>query len=513
MASNHDLDIKKTGDENYQIGNRVIDKNGDLDLLPSAAKQLLDIQKLAYKLRSELDLIIRKINMLKLKKLQLKKEKEYLEKYCPSEIETTAWCVSYNENLSGITKTIEIDGVLERDVLTDQIRNDTGVWIPATQNQSEPDRNIDSILQHPLATSEHATWFNLAILPARQRENWRYRVGTIATKTSNNSCTVALDGHAVFDEFTKRLTTDKPIFPDQKTAAITCSFEYSPCNGRAFTVGDRVIVKNPGVVIGFYSNPKKCHMGKWSDVLGFGDDGTLDEIGIPTDIQAQGGFSRAFYTLDYSDTGDKRTFARVFTDDDLSRVANFVALVGNTRIDYVQSYHRSLSGHSNEVIYAGGDWTIEEEINLSESVGTTCNFGDCYSHSSSYTWTRNFTRIAGVITEIVTVNRSYSCSAKQFFVDDDTGSAVLTRSFTGSGEWTGELPEQRTGQATATGAYSELYGVDVRDGSFSGIVTGPHWIVPGQWNRPYDYPMFLQNSGYGGWTKISDTRYEIEFTV
>lgn len=219
---------------------------------------LNQLTKNNYELFAKCNIETKKLNNFKLLQTILNKDISYLEKYCPNEIQTVAWCVSYNENLTGQTKTIEIDYALSRDVLTGQIKNNTGVWIPATQNQTSTTAP-DSVLQNTLATSAHATWFNLAMLPAVQRDAMRYRVATIISidKTTNN-CVVQMEGQSSIDSEKLSYLSDLPIFPGQNNNELNCSIFYPPCNAEVFESGDKVIVATNNTVIGFYSNPRKC---------------------------------------------------------------------------------------------------------------------------------------------------------------------------------------------------------------------------------------------------------------
>ncbi len=241
-----------------QLPLETIQEGDDGHIIQTDFNAVTEANKNALKKRAELDAIDRKINQIKLYKEALTKEIAMLDAYCPSSISARAWCVAYNEDLSGETKIIEVDYAIERDLLTDQIRNDTGFWIPATQEQTVP-TPADTILQHPSATSEHAAWFNIAMLPGAQRDQPLYRVGTIiSVDESSNTCIVDLDGQSTLSEHRSRYLPNQPIHPDQDPASVTCGIYYPPCNAKAFNVNDRVIVEDGNLVIGFYSHPVKC---------------------------------------------------------------------------------------------------------------------------------------------------------------------------------------------------------------------------------------------------------------
>jgi hypothetical protein len=216
-----------------------------------------------YKARLAYDKAAHDEKRAKLQKTGLEKEKEYLEKYCPADFETTAWCPQFNESLTGTVQTIEIDYLLERDVITNQIRRDTGFWLVDPVNHFNP---VNTQLQHPLASSAHANWFNLAIAPAVQRDAPRFRVATIIDAAAHR---IQFDGQYDTEEFTTRLANEAPIFPAfngvQQEFYTDARFLY-PC-ADIYEDGDRVIVemapydiapfKTP-TVVGFYSNPRQC---------------------------------------------------------------------------------------------------------------------------------------------------------------------------------------------------------------------------------------------------------------
>ena len=163
-----EIKLKKRGDDNLNIGDPIIERDGDLSFLPSSFAELSAAQEYVFKKRRELDVVVLEIKRLKLLKLSSEKEISNLDRYAPNEIETTAWCVAYNEELTGETKSIEVDYAVIRDPLTDQIRTD-GIWLPG---ETEPPTDI---LRHPMAGSVHSTWFDVAIAPGAQAHKLPYR--------------------------------------------------------------------------------------------------------------------------------------------------------------------------------------------------------------------------------------------------------------------------------------------------------------------------------------------------
>lgn len=226
-------------------------------------KILVELQTKAFQSKFEYDALAGQEKRIKLKIMGMVKDLFYLEKYCPKEFEANAWCVAYKEDLSGTLKSIEIDYLMERDVITDFPRNDTGFWLPETVQAP------DSQLKHPLALSVHAVWFNLAMYPAAQRDKGRYRIATITglDKTADK-CDLTFEGHYTFQDVST-LADDQIVFPlfdgngAQQQNYSGADIVYMTCNAEAFEVGDKVIVDLHGgvgvpTVIGFYDNPRQC---------------------------------------------------------------------------------------------------------------------------------------------------------------------------------------------------------------------------------------------------------------
>ncbi len=231
-----------------------------------------------FKAQAAVELCDNEIKRLKLKKTSLEKEKAYLEKNCPRSIETTAWCVEYNEDLTGEMESIEVDYLLERDPITNQIRNDTGVWLPGLKKAPA------NKLQHILATSSFAAWFNLCMAPAMQRHKGMYRIATVSglddPSNDGTKCNIEFIGRYDIDKYNEKIISDKPILPNfistmdasagygggnivsQQIKYSGGEIVYMDSDAAAFEDGDKVIVdlhKGEGVptVIGFYSNPRE----------------------------------------------------------------------------------------------------------------------------------------------------------------------------------------------------------------------------------------------------------------
>ncbi|MFA5922308.1 MAG: hypothetical protein WC856_13615 [Methylococcaceae bacterium] len=221
-----------------------------------------DINKLTsnvYKSKFDYEAVIRLEKNAKLRLTQINKDKEYLTNYCPADFTTTAWCTEYKTDLAGDVDTIEIDYGMKRDLSTNQIKNDTGFWLA---NPAAYPQTAQAQLQHPLESSVHAVWYNLAMLPAMQRDLARYRIATIIDVSSG---LVAFDGQDEPRNSSSNLITERPVYPAIGGAQATffnARLQY-PCADK-YINGDRVIVEmhpsDLGIprVIGFVSNPRQC---------------------------------------------------------------------------------------------------------------------------------------------------------------------------------------------------------------------------------------------------------------
>ena len=221
-------------------------------------------------LRINLDLAKKIEREDKLKRTALLKESPYLEKDCPSEFEAYAWCVAFNEDLTGEIATIEIDRYIRRIVTTNQIldrstediHDRTGFWLPEVATPPI------SVLQHPLASSVHAAWFNACMLPAAQRYKGYYRKAIILRIDYDlNECDIGIFGNYNVDRFNSKLLDAEPILPrfdvygTQQREYRGAKIEYMGGGAETFLVDDLVIVDlHAGVgvptVIGYYSDPR-----------------------------------------------------------------------------------------------------------------------------------------------------------------------------------------------------------------------------------------------------------------
>ena len=193
---------------------------------------------------------------LLLKKTGFEKERDDLTANSPSTAIVEAWCVAYIENLIGTTETIEVDYIGGHYWLLPTIA------APAT------------ILQTPHNTSHHATWFNLCMLPAIQKDLPKYRIATILSVNDTlGICTIIFDGHLSVDYNSTRSFDLDPVLPlvggvqEQIAENVVIEYPDYPYTSnthikKLFVINDKVIVDchlglYPPRVIGFYSNPIK----------------------------------------------------------------------------------------------------------------------------------------------------------------------------------------------------------------------------------------------------------------
>jgi len=181
----------------------------------------------------------------KLQRVSLKKRLEMLNAL-EGAYETVAWCADLTESLSGEIGTAEI----ARDP-------DTGILILPGYGDNSPsayNRDRDGAMQNPLGNTAFQSYLNLCLFPAAQKYAPRYRIGEISAMTGS-SCDIQIN----------------PISSRVRSIGITpvvtlesVPISYMDCDGTAFSVGDRVLVKFRGAgwgdpqVIGFESNPKSC---------------------------------------------------------------------------------------------------------------------------------------------------------------------------------------------------------------------------------------------------------------
>jgi hypothetical protein len=403
----------------------------------------------------------------KLQKTALEKEKEYLEKYCPSEFDVNAWCIAYNESLSGAIETIECDYMLERDAITNQVRNDTGFWLPATAQAPATQ------LQHALATSQHAAWFNLCMAPAMQRHQGRYRIATLTSvNTGADTCNLTFDGQYDVDRYRSGLIDNLPILPQfassepgvepaQQLNYTGAAIVYPPCNAEVFQAGDRVIVDLHGgvgapTVVGFYANPRECAGAfTWSPLYGFESSAIPGGLGIVDAVSGTGPISIYQSAWEIIEAGGSpvegdllRTLTADASESDQAHTANWTAQTfafGSAII--TQTYSRTYTSHyqrntyyPNTQVEMAKTMLITESLTTNMTVGAI-DYGDIYTHT-----------ITGTM-DMTSYVRDAEITSRQFALyDDGTIKATRTYSATGSHDGvTGDIDYTRATTGNLSG--------------------------------------------------------------
>ena len=185
----------------------------------------------------------------KLKLVSLEKRKEYVENHIPENEQTDAWCADYSEGLSGEVGTVEPGGDT----------SETAILQPGYEGAAAYDEDRDGKRTPPVSQSAAGVFYNLAMMPGWRKWMPTYRLGEMTAK-SGNVCSVSLD--AV--EHEQMFPGNETFQCNQSSTLENVPIEYMDCNGAAFEVGDRVLVKFEGrewdspKVIGFEDHPVPC---------------------------------------------------------------------------------------------------------------------------------------------------------------------------------------------------------------------------------------------------------------
>ena len=185
----------------------------------------------------------------KLKLVSLEKRKEYVENHIPENEQTDAWCADYSEGLSGEVGTVEPGGDT----------SETAILQPGYEGAAAYDEDRDGKRTPPVSQSAAGVFYNLAMMPGWRKWMPTYRLGEMTAK-SGNVCSVSLD--AV--EHEQLFPGNETFQCNQSSTLENVPIEYMDCNGFAFEVGDRVLVKFEGrewdspKVIGFEDHPVPC---------------------------------------------------------------------------------------------------------------------------------------------------------------------------------------------------------------------------------------------------------------
>jgi hypothetical protein len=157
----------------------------------------------------------------------------------------SAWCADLTEDLAADAEvgTIEIMG-----------EPDTILIRPGYDDDAVYTQARDGQLQPPAISTAAQAFYNYALLPGWQKWKPTYRVGKI-TALDGDTCTVRLDAVR---------SVAQGLDVNQENVLTDIGIIYMNCGGKAFKVGDRVVVRfldqdwaNPKV-IGFESEPQKC---------------------------------------------------------------------------------------------------------------------------------------------------------------------------------------------------------------------------------------------------------------
>lgn len=185
-------------------------------------------------------------NRQELKKTAMEKEIERLQNLIDqAEATQSAWCADLTEDLAADAEvgTIEINGE-DKQILIHPGYNEAAVY----------DQERDGLLMPVgLATPAQAL-YNFMMLPGWQKWQSTYRVGEI-TAIDGDTCTVSLD---------PAKSSAQDIDINQAQIIEDAPIEYMSCNGAAFALGDRVVVRFTGQdwddpkVIGFETEPQPC---------------------------------------------------------------------------------------------------------------------------------------------------------------------------------------------------------------------------------------------------------------
>lgn len=212
----------------------------DLESQSETRRQIVELQRQIVTLNADLSMLRRQSDDLKVERLSLIKRKNLIEGL-PEFEEASAWCADYTLELGGSVGVADV--------------NDEGggplIIQPGFEGAADYAGPRDGSLWHRAAMSANQVFFNAAILPGVQKWTPRYRLGQI-TGIEGDTCSVRLDDAQSsaqdLDINQERDLTEVPIV-------------YMECNGDAFDIGNRVLVRftaHGPLVVGFESNPVPC---------------------------------------------------------------------------------------------------------------------------------------------------------------------------------------------------------------------------------------------------------------
>lgn len=244
---------------NIAIGLEIEDEIRDKGAALIQARKYLSDQK------SELSL-------LNITKTSLEATLEFLIKYRLKPVELKAWCVDYNEKISGEVGTIEPVSSTTDPVII----RPAGI----KGKDAKYEEASDGIVASPASMSAFGWLFNTMMKPGHQKWFSKYRVATLMAFHTD-------DGNICNVRFDEALSEDLELDVNQTETSYNLPIEYLECNAEAFKLGDRVIVEHeeelptgentrgffvPKRVIGFESHPRPCGL---TFIVWKGDD-TID---------------------------------------------------------------------------------------------------------------------------------------------------------------------------------------------------------------------------------------------
>jgi hypothetical protein len=234
-------------------------------------KQVDDLTKQVVTARLAVDNAQVRLDMKRAELASAQTEKANMEKSRGVADSRDAWCADLTEDLSGEVGTIEPRG-----------EGSTDPIIVPGYTSAAWDKTRDGQLVVPYSSGPPAVFWNWAAMPAWQKWKPTYRVGKI-TNIVADTADVELDDIR---------STQQQLAINQTPTLTGVPVEYMSCNGAAFAVNDRVIVRFEGQdwsqpkVIGFESNPKPCAgwFERFSGVL-WSLDTADDPTGWPAEVK------------------------------------------------------------------------------------------------------------------------------------------------------------------------------------------------------------------------------------
>jgi hypothetical protein len=196
---------------------------------------------------------------LKIQKIALLKEKKRLED-AMEPVEKSLWCVDYTDNLPAEKKV----GILECDADFQWMNIEGG----------GNNKMATGLMQPAAVSSPSGVFYNLALMPCKQRHRPTFRSGWISNiDYETSTATVTLDNPNYssatmicreHNQIPINRYTNNPATPGQgQTVMHKVPIEYMGYNADSFLNGDHVIVRFKDndwfkpVVIGFHDNPRE----------------------------------------------------------------------------------------------------------------------------------------------------------------------------------------------------------------------------------------------------------------